>query len=451
MAGGITYLLRRWSTLCALLSAATAAVLALLSLRLPLDRSAFILGQEVSLGQSVEIGGRMLVLEPAGQVWMILVFALAAVLFLLAWRLTKEWTFYPFGLAMLSLYASVVLLQTFALQVLALALSVTLSAFIIQRGRHPSVRGAQRYLLVTLLSVPLLLAAGWLVDQSVLNSDGTSLARQAVLPAALGFGLLLAAFPFGTWIPAVTADAPSVVSAFVLTVGQAMTLFLLAVFLGDTPWVLESESAFELIKWAGSIMVVSGGIMAAVQRDLGRLFGYAALSDLGYVLLAFSIGGSQRLTLAFLHTANRSVAIILVASALAIVRQRWETDQYAALGGVAHQLPVAAGSLVLGGLALAGSPLTSGFATHWSVWRTLGGDEWLWLLLLLVATAGISIGVLRSLRAMLGDYSNDRTVRQPIIASMMVLALALLTLVLGVYPQLFLEPVQAAVEAFSFF
>ena len=45
----------------------------------------------------------------------------------------------------------------------------------------------------------------------------------------------------------------------------------------------------------------------------------------------------------------------------------------------------------------------------------------------------------------------DDVARQPIIASLMVLALAGLVIILGLHPQLFLEPIRNAVEAFSLF
>jgi hypothetical protein len=52
---------------------------------------------------------------------------------------------------------------------------------------------------------------------------------------------------------------------------------------------------------------------------------------------------------------------------------------------------------------------------------------------------------------MLGAAPRDDIARQPIIASLMVLALAGLVIILGLHPQLFLEPVRNAVEAFSLF
>lgn len=496
VAAAVTYMLRRLTLLAALVSTLTAGLLAVLCWRLPLDRSAFVLGQEVGFGRPIVVLGQTLMLEPAGQMWLVFVFGVVAVFYLFAWRMSQGRSFFSFSLLVVALYVLVVLLQSFALATLILAISATLLVFILQAGQSSSARGAQRYLVVTLLAVPFLLLAAWFVDQSAVYlqdveglAGGSSamagalsqaMARRALLPAALGFGLLLAAFPFGTWMPAIAADAPPMVAAFVFTVGQSMALYLAISFLGGTPGgtpsLLQDSSTLAAIQLAGMVMAAAGGVMAAVQHDFGRLFGYAALSDLGVLLLALGSGGSQGLGLAFLHGINRSVSITLVATALAVLRHRATSDRFGRLRGMGHHLPVATAGLVLGGLALAGFPFTAGFGTHWAVrlatWSWVqplsplaeGGaaaalgtvplQEWLWVLTLLAfiaSSVGIVVGLLRGLAAMQGADARHDVARQPVIASLFVLVLAALSLVLGLYPQLFLEPVSEAVRFFSLF
>jgi NADH:ubiquinone oxidoreductase subunit 4 (subunit M) len=51
----------------------------------------------------------------------------------------------------------------------------------------------------------------------------------------------------------------------------------------------------------------------------------------------------------------------------------------------------------------------------------------------------------------MGSAPRDDVARQPIIASIMVLVLAGLTILLGLYPQLLLESVRATVKALALF
>jgi formate hydrogenlyase subunit 3/multisubunit Na+/H+ antiporter MnhD subunit len=493
LAAVAAYLVRRWALLAALISAATAGLLAVLCLRLPLDQSAFVLGQQVAFGRPVVVLGQTLVLNEAGKMWLAFVFGLPAIFYLFAWRMSQGRSFFPFSLVILALYALTVMLPSFALSVLTFAIAATLLIFIVQAGQLLSVRGAQRYLLVTLLAVPLLLAAAWLVDQPAVppaaeesaaaaveagvavpvSGVAQDLAQRALLPAALGFALLLATFPFGTWMPAVAADAPPLVSAFVFTVGQGMALYLALSFAAAHPDLLQRSTVMGVIQLAGLSMAASGGLMAAVQRDLGRLLGYAALADLGVVLLALASGGNQGLELALLHGLSHSVAITLMAAALSIVRHRAATSRFTGLGGVARRLPIATAGLVLGGLSLAGFPFTVSFPTRWAVSRAVWnwtlpfapgaqvpspvatpGQEWVWFLTLfamLASSAGIIVGVLRSLSAMAAPEERRDMAGQPAIASLLVALLAVLTIVLGLYPQLFLQPVVSVAQAFALF
>lgn len=475
LAAGATYLVRRWAILAASLATVTTAVLAFLCLRLPLDRSAFILGQEVAFGRPVVILGQTLQLEPEGKLWLGFIFGLAAILYLIAWRVSQGRSFFPFSLAILALYALTILLQFFPLAILVFAVSAALAVFIIQAGQLKSVQGAQRYLLVSLLAVPFLLAAGWLVDPSAADAQKAEMIRRALVPAALGLGLLLAVFPFGTWMPALAADAPPIVTAFLFTAGQAMALFLAFTFFRDNPLVMRDPVMATVIQLAGLVMAASGGVMAAVQRDFGRFLGYAALSNLGILLLALVAGGSQGATLALLHGVGRSVSITLLAAALAILHHWAGTDRFAELWGMARRLPIVTLGLILGGLSLAGFPLTAGFPTHWAVSRAIwswgrsgalaageavsgidatADQNWVAVIImgaLVLSSVGITIGLLRGLCAMLGADRRHDVARQPIIASLIVLALAALTVVLGLYPQLFLEPVHSVAQAFSLF
>jgi len=451
LAAGVTYFVRRWAIVAALIASITSAVLAFLCLRLPLDQTAFVLGQEVAFGRPVVVLGQTLQLDSAGQLWLAYVFGLAVLFYLFAWRISQGRSFFPFSLAIMALYVLVILLQTFALRVLVYGVSVTLAVFIIQGGQLAPVRGAQRYLVVSLLAVPLLLAAAWLVDPARSSPQDAETIRRVMLPAALGFGLLLGAFPFSTWMPALAATTLPMVTAFVFAAGQAMTLYLALVFLHGTPLLLGNGITPAVIQIAGLVTAVAGGLMAAVQRDFGRLFGYAAMSDMGVLLLALVATGSQSVTLVLLHMVSRGVILVLVGGALSILRHRATTDRFADLRGVARRLPLATAGLALGVLALAGFPLTAGFPIHWAVYRAMSGDETLWPILLVASSAGIVIGLLRGLGSMLGAEPRDDVARQPLLASLFVVALAILVIILGISPQLFLDPVSKAAWAFALF
>jgi formate hydrogenlyase subunit 3/multisubunit Na+/H+ antiporter MnhD subunit len=276
-------------------------------------------------------------------------------------------------------------------------------------------------------------------------------------------------------MPALAADAPALVTAFIFTAGQAMSLYLLLVFFQWSPLNPDDASVSELLLLGGMVMATSGGIMAAVQEDFGRLFGYAALSNLGILLMALPSNGAQSLELVMFHGISRAVSITLLATSLATLRLQTGTDRFNKLQGMGGAMPIASFGLILGILSLAGFPLTAGFATQWAVTRALWNwawplssavqgvpltagavqiRQWLWfvaLIAIVASSAGIVIGALRGLGALRGTVDHSQAPRQPILGSLMIGVLIVLTIGLGLYPQLFIEPVQRAAQALSAF
>ena len=62
---------------------------------------------------------------------------------------------------------------------------------------------------------------------------------------------------------------------------------------------------------------------------------------------------------------------MLTAMGLAVVHHRAGSDSFANLAGAARRLPLSVVGLVLGGLSLAGMPLTAGFPGRWPIYRLL--------------------------------------------------------------------------------
>ena len=88
---------------------------------------------------------------------------------------------------------------------------------------------------------------------------------------------------------------------------------------------------------------------------------------------------------------------------LTVIRQRAgsQTD-FDQVEGLGTRLPWASAALLLGLLSLAGLPLTAGFAGQWALMQVLGSRDWLQAVVILAGALGLTIGVMRSLRALLG-------------------------------------------------
>ena len=444
----VVYLLRRWRLLAATLASVTALTLASLCLGLPLDRPVSVLGWEIALGEPMVVLGREFALDLAGGFTLGFIYLIATVAFIFAWRVSQGDLFFPWGLIVLSLLSAAVMIRHFLFAVLFLWVASIVSVLIIQGDREGSRRGALRYLVMVSLAVPLLLVTPWLIDLQALNPDNLALLRYAAVLLAMGFAILLAAAPFHGWVSAVAANAPPVAAAFVLTATNAVVLLLMLNLLQSYPWLSEDPQVFSLLRLGGLLMAAVGGLLAFAQRDFGRLLGYAVLSDMGCTLAALGVASPAALTAALLQVAHRSVGLMLAAMGLAVVRHRAGSDSFADLAGAARRLPLATVGLVLGGLSLAGMPLTAGFPSRWAIYRLFSSPDL--ALAVLLSGAGVAFGYLRGLSALLGPSTEPRVKREPFIASLIILGMIILCLWLGLRPQWLLSPIQRVVGSFEF-
>jgi len=493
----VVYLLRRWALLAASLASATTLVMASLCWRLPLDRPlsvpglTSVLGWKVALGEPMMVLGREFALELAGCSTLGFIYLMAAVAFLFAWRISQGRLFFPLGLIILSLVGAAVMIRHFLFAVLFLWIASIVAVFIIQGDREGPRRGALQYLVMVSLAIPPLLITPWLIDLQAVNLDNLALLRYATVLLAIGFAILLAVVPFHGWVSAVAVDAPPMVAAFVLTVANAVVLLLLLNLLQSYPWLSEDPQVFHLLRLGGLLMATVGGLLAFAQRDFSRLLGYAVLSDMGCTLVALGTASPSALAAALLQVTHRSVGLMLTAMGLAVVRHRTGSDSFVnpstgpwsfgtcpgrqvqgpgtkgsghRLGGVARHLPLSTAGLILGGLSLAGMPLTAGFPSRWAIYRLLSGyhspapglSQVLLkpgaglALAMLLSGAGVAFGYLRGLSTLLGPSTEPKVKREPFIASLMILGMIVLCIGLGLCPQWLLPPIERVVESFSF-
>lgn len=447
-AAPLVYLLRRWPWAEALLASATALGMAGLCLFLPFDRPVSImLGRGIALGEPVSVLGRELALNPAGCLLLALLYLMAAPCFLFAWRVPQGRAFAPHSLIILGVLSGAVAIRHLLFAALLLWMASIMAALLVQGDRRGSPRGALRYLVATTLAVPALLTLPWLVDLYALHPDDVTISYFAAVLLASGFAIVLGVVPFHVWVPSLADEAPPLATAFVLTAMGGVALFITLSYFEACPWLAANPQAFRLLGAVGLLTALAGGLLASPQRDFGRLLGYAALSDMGCVLAALGCGSAPGLSAALLGFANRSLGLLLAATGLAMVRRQAGSDAFADVGGLARRLPLATAGLILGGLSLAGLPLTAGFAARWALLRLLVGRAGWWVPIL--AGAGVAVGFLRGLSALLGPETGPEAGESPL-PSALILGLMLLCLALGLWPQHILAPIQRVVETFAF-
>jgi NADH:ubiquinone oxidoreductase subunit 2 (subunit N) len=432
------YLLRRWG-IGALLAAGVSLAMARLAWGLPPQELLTLAGRPVSLDL---LTGFLLAL----------VFSTAAVLFLLAWRLPQGRSFVPFGMLTLALWSAAALVKHLGLVGLILELAAITLVFVIQAGLVRLVRASWRLLVMFTLALPLFLLAAWRIELYEADVSNAVFLNEARIFLAVGFAFWLAVVPLHGWLTAVADDSLPLVVAFVLIGFPTIALSALLHSLIDSPWLTSPPIVRQVLVVAGLITIGLGGVYSALQRSFGGLLGRSALFDLGCGVLALAVGGGSGGLILLAGFVARGLALTLAAAAGAALRFEAGGDAFSLATGLGRKMPLTVAGLTLGGLALAGAPLTVGFAPRWLLFEAVVHLDPRLALWVSLAGLGVAIGYLRGLAVLLTPNPGrpgQAPPREQVLTTAVIVGLSLLCLILGLFPQWYIEPVRDLVGSLS--
>lgn len=462
LVAAVCYALRAWRAGSTLLAVGVSLALGLMLVLLPFGESVTVLGQTFVLGGETSLLGRALVLGPSTRLAMGFLFLVGAGSFLLAWRLEPEALFAPVGLAMLGLLSGVLLVRPLVYAALFLEIAVALSIFPLHADPRSSVRSGLRYLTFFILALPGLLVSHWLLERYAITPDQAELLHTATALIGFSFALLLGVVPFHPWVPAVGRDGAPLTTAFLFSAVGGAVWFLLLIYLQTYPWLTGYPQWAAALTTLGMITAATGGLLGTAQRGPGTLMGYAVMVDTGVLLVALGQASHTGLGLGVTTLFARAWSLALMAAGLAGLRiQAQGAPELTALGWRAPWSTIA---WMVGGLSLIGFPLTAGFAPRWGVYQLLFATQPAAALVLLLASGGLCVGLLRSFIQLITrpakpaaseseaqpQETAPRSIEQPIVVILLILFTAG-TIALGLFPQLWAGVAAQAGTAFSIF
>ncbi len=234
--------------------------------------------------------------------------------------------------------------------------------------------------LLVLISVGILYG-----EYDALNIAYLSKLITGTLLDKLALGLLLGgllmkagAVPAHMWAPDAYGEAPAMATIVLVANTQAAIYALLRVVFTLFGGALATPGIGWLIASLGTVTVLVAVLMAVVQRHLGRLVAYGAVSQLGYMLLAVGVGvvaagkgfGEVALKGGIFHMINDLASVGLLFLVIGAIRRAVGSVDLLSLGGLGHTLRWESGFFLLGALALAGIPPLNGFASKFLIYES---------------------------------------------------------------------------------
>jgi hydrogenase-4 component F len=278
-----------------------------------------------------------------------------------------------------------------------------------------------------------------------------SIALLSVVLLLVGFGTKAGIVPFHTWLPDAHAEAPTPVSA--LLSGVMIKVGIYAVIRTVLIFYPFYSIISSLVLWLGVVTMVVGVLMMFLQEDLKRFLAFCSVSSMGFILMGLGLGNYLGIYGAIFHLLNHSLmkalAFLSVGGVIYSTRCRRLTD----LGGLAKFMPITAFTFWVAALALGGVPLFNGFMSEFTLFLggVKAGQTWATVIAILVAILNLAAFVHVSYHVFMGklptNLEKTRVQEIPITMWGGTLILAILCLVIGIYPQIVYPLLKEATKA----
>jgi NADH-quinone oxidoreductase subunit M len=265
----------------------------------------------------------------------------------------------------------------------------------------------------------------------------------------IGFAIKIPAFPFHTWLPDAHVEAPTAISVILAGVLLKMgTYGILRINFAILP-AASHELSWLFLGVIGTINIVYGAMCAMAQTDYKKLIAYSSISHMGYVMLGIASFTAVGINGAVLQMFNHGTITAMLFILVGVIYDRAHHREIDGFGGLAQQMPLYAGMTGFAFFAGMGLPGLSAFISE--VLVLLGAWQTHPVMTVLgAATAILTAGYLLSCfqRIYLGPLNEkyrllpDLSLRETFTLA----PLALIVLVLGVYPHAVLVLLQSSLN-----
>ncbi len=311
--------------------------------------------------------------------------------------------FAPLSLAAVALFVAALSVEPFLYAALIIAAVVLLLIPLLVPPGRAAGRGVQRFLKFQFFAVPCILFTGWLLTGVEASPGNLDLVLRAGLLLALGFSFLLGLFPFHSWIPMLAEEINPYIFGFLIFFLPSIAAVFSLGFFDRYVWLRENDLIYLLLSQAGTLGVLLGGLWAARQRHLGRIFGFAAMIGIGSLLQAIGLRAAEGVQTFFALLLGSAWALWLCALALGLFWREGRSLQLDNLHKTFRTHPLLTIGLLAGLFAIAGLPFVGAFAGRLAVWKGLAHFSSLTLILSLVGSFGLLAAALRVLHTWFAD------------------------------------------------
>ncbi|MFH1433053.1 MAG: proton-conducting transporter membrane subunit [archaeon] len=236
-----------------------------------------------------------------------------------------------------------------------------------------SIEAAIKYLIMGAFATSLVLLAialAYGLTGTLNMADLARILKSSTSPTVpIIMGMLLTGLAFKSAIVPLHAWKPDVIEATPVPIGaifaSASTTVSIYAIIRVAYTIFSAPLTYTLLI-AGTITMLLGAIMALQQKDILRLLAYSAISQVGYILIAFATDATSGIY----HLFNVAIIEALLFFSIGAVMISTKESDMTHLGRLTGHHPVIPAAFMIGILSNAGIPLLNGFSSKWLIYTT---------------------------------------------------------------------------------
>jgi multicomponent Na+:H+ antiporter subunit D len=298
------------------------------------------------------------------------------------------------------------------------------------------LRAALIFIVVNLLGSVLFLVGiaamyhntGWLDMERIAVLTPLIDQNPAILTATIvfvAFSIKLGLFPFHFWLPAVyTGTRPAVAAILSGALANIGSYGLIRFGADIFPRELHEGAWVMLV--LGGISILYGGVQSIARHTPNEVLAYSSIGQVGYILIALSIGGEAGYAAAILYAVINALNKTLLFLSASL--RGW----------------IAGATFAVGAFSVAGVPPAGGFFGKMAMFQIGIDDDQPWTVALIFIGGALSFIYMFQLyraRFWINEEADEATTRG---ALGLVVTVALVLIAIGVYPEPLLSITQQA-------
>lgn len=264
------------------------------------------------------------------------------------------------------------------------------------------------------------------------------------------FAVKMPMWPVHTWLPDAHVQAPT--GGSVILAGVLLKMGGYGFLRFSLPMFPDATQEFAWLVFGLSIVaIIYTSLVALVQEDIKKLIAYSSVAHMGFVTIGIFILNANGIEGAIFTMLSHGVVSGALFLCVGVIYDRLHTREIGRYGGLAINMKLYAVTFVLFSMASVGLPGTSGFIGEFLVLNgSYAYNSWIAFL----AATGVVLGAAYMLylvrRLIFGELDKedvkampDLTLREKLVFA----PLIAVVLWMGIYPNSFLEPMHASVNA----